>query len=121
MDGVFGFRWSPRQVHDDDTPDPALVSRNDRRVKRSLHRRPVATPQHRFKFAVGDYVCLLERRSVFDKAYRGNYMQEVFSVEQRMWVALYRVKDLAGGEVEGWLYEPELARVPRPDKPHCHV
>ena len=30
---VFGFRWSPRQVHDDDdAPDPALVWPNDRRV-----------------------------------------------------------------------------------------
>ena len=71
---------------------------------------------------MGDYVCLLERQSVFDKAYRGNYTQEVFRVEERQWapwrnwVAWYRVQDLAGGEVEGWFSEPELARVPRPDK-----
>ena len=112
---VFGFCWSPRQVHDDDVPDPELVWRNNRRVKRLLRHRPVETPKRRFKFAVRDYVRLLDRRSVLDKAYRGNDMQKVFRVEQRKWapwrnwLALYRVQDLAGGEVEGWLYEPELA------------
>ena len=45
---VFGFCWSPRQVHDDDGPDPALVWCNNRRVKRFLRRWPVETPQRRF-------------------------------------------------------------------------
>ena len=81
---VFGFRWSPRQVHDD-APDSALVWRNDRRVKRLLRRRLVETPKHCFKLAVGDHVRLLERQSIFDKAYSGNYSQEVFHVEERKW------------------------------------
>ena len=71
---------------------------------------------------MGDYVCLLERQSVFDKAYCGNYTQEVFRMEERKWatwrnwVALYWVEDRVGEDVCGWLYEPELARLPRPDK-----
>ena len=46
----------------------------------------------------------------------------MFRVEERKWapwrdwVALYRVEDLAGGDVRGWFYEPELTRVPQPDK-----
>ena len=112
---VFRFRWAPRQVHDD-APDPALVWRNDLRVKWLLRRRPVETPKRRFKFAVGDYVCLLECQSVFDNAYQGNYTQEVFRMEECKWVALYRVEDLAGEDVRGWFYEAELARVPLPDK-----
>ena len=113
---MFGFHWSPRQVHDDN------AWRNDRHVKRLLRRRPVETPQRHFKFAVGDHVRLLERQSIFDKAYRGNYTQEVFHVEEckwapwRNWVALYRVEDLVGEDVCGWFYKPKLARVPRPDK-----
>ena len=43
---VFGFRWFPRQVHDN-APDSASVWRNDRCVKQLLQCRPVETPQHR--------------------------------------------------------------------------
>ena len=119
---MFGFRWSPRQVHDNDAPDSGLVCRNDRPVKRLLRRRPVETFQRRFKFGVGEWVRLLKRQSIFDKAYQGKYAQEVFCVEECKWapwcnwVALYRIKDLTGEDVRGWFYEHELARVPRSDK-----
>ena len=89
----------------DDTADPSLVWRNDLRVKLLLRFWPVKMPKCGFKFAVGEQVRLLERQSVFDKAYRGNYSQEVFCVEEgkwahwRKWVALYRVEDLTGEDV----------------------
>lgn len=65
------------------------------------------------KFKVGDYVRISNERTVFKKGFTPGFSEELFKITS---VALrtpvvYYIEDLAGEEISGTFYEPELQKV----------
>lgn len=65
------------------------------------------------KIKVGDYVRLTKEKKVFSKGYTKTYTEEIFRVDTLIprVPPVYRLKDLAGEEITGTFYEPELQKV----------
>ena len=66
-----------------------------------------------FKFSPGDRVRISRARSALDKAYRGTYSQEIFTVLSRRHTRppSYQLADINHSLVEGMFYEPEMIKV----------
>lgn len=65
------------------------------------------------KFKIGDYVRITRAKHVFEKGFTANFTEEIFrikSIAQRIPVVYY-IEDLAGEEISGTFYEPELRKV----------
>lgn len=68
------------------------------------------------KLKVGDMVKISRLKGVFNKAYMGNWTEELFLVEkvwERVPYPMYGLKDWSGDIIEGAFYEHELQKVER--------
>lgn len=92
------------------------------RVLKVQRARENAKKSRQFKYKVGDTVRTVAYKSVFSKAYRGTFTEEVFRIASRYrkfpdyHINLYRLKDLMDDDIRGVYYEGELEKVQLPDK-----
>ena len=71
----------------------------------------------RYKFKVGDTVRISKYKHIFEKGYKANWTEEVFTVVQRIprRPPVYRIKDSQETVLEGTFYEEELQKVEKPE------
>ena len=64
----------------------------------------------RFKFNIGDQVCISKTRRAFKKGYLPNWTEEVFTVSKRVprRPPVYKIVDYDGEGLPGTFYEQEL-------------
>ena len=69
--------------------------------------------QIKFRFQPGERVRISRLKSALDKAYRGTYSEEIFTVLSRRHTRppSYVLTDIRGSVVQGVFYEPEMIRV----------
>ena len=73
--------------------------------------------QVRFKFQVGDRVRISKVKRMFEKSYRPDFTEDMFTVCQRFarQVPVYKLKDDAGEILDATFYEGELQKVIKND------
>jgi hypothetical protein len=66
-----------------------------------------------YKFKVGDQVRISISKNIFDKGYKDNWTEEIFTISKRIPrnPVVYRLKEHDGVELSGTFYEQELQRV----------
>ena len=66
-----------------------------------------------FKFKVGEQVRISKSKLRFDKGYKANWSDEIFTINARIArpIVVYRIKDYNGKVIRGTFYERELQRV----------
>jgi len=71
----------------------------------------------RWKYDVGDKVCISMQRRPFKKGYVGNWSEELLVVGTRLPTSpvTYKLKDLAGDDIKGTIYTDELQFVTKLD------
>ena len=81
------------------------------------HKTPPLPRDYRFKFKVGDPVRISRDKGPFGKGYRDTFSEEYFHVKQRLMrqPPAYRLEDLAGGEILGVFYEPQMMKIVPPE------
>ncbi len=97
---------------------PAEVDINNESVVREqLYGKERSRPPVQFKFNVGDRVRIAKYRHQFKKGYLPNFTEEIFVIKRRYssHPPTYQIEDLAGEEVAGIFYEPELVKVVKTD------
>lgn len=69
-----------------------------------------------YKFSIGDRVRLSKRKEIFEKGYEANWTREIFIVYDHAAKPLpvYRVKDLQGQKIAGYMYENQLQKAEEP-------
>ena len=119
-----------------------FVHAYNHRVHRSIQKRPVdVTPENdlevyhtlykkrldrltkkrfkgiKYKFKIGDHVRISKYKHVFEKGYKPNWTEEVFTVTQRIArrPPVYRIKDSQETVLDGTFYEEELQKVVKPE------
>ena len=83
------------------------------------HAQYVKTPDRvRFKFHVGDYVWISKVKGTFDKGYKPNWSEEVFTVaEQKKTVPpTYKLQDFDNIIINGSFYKPKLQKIEKPER-----
>jgi hypothetical protein len=67
----------------------------------------------RYKFQVGDRVCISRLKGTFEKGYMPNWSTELFTVADRRdrEPPVYKIRDDRGEVIESVFYEPELLRI----------
>lgn len=103
------IKMTPREVNDKNI---LQVYRNIKEsqmsnVKRKLKRKKKP------KFKIGEYVRITREKHIFEKGFTANFTEEIFRIKS---IALrtpvvYYIEDLAGEEISGTFYEPELRKV----------
>lgn len=65
------------------------------------------------RFKVGDYVRITKEKNVFGKGFTPNFTEELFKIKSisLRTPVVYYIEDLAGEEITGTFYEPELQKV----------
>ena len=68
----------------------------------------------KYAFEIGDKVHLAMDRSVFHKAYKETYFQEIFEIYSRTPThpPRYKLKDMLREEIKGTFYEQQLTKIP---------
>lgn len=96
---------------------PKDVSKeNDVKVWKSLYW-PTSkqyAPLQRFRYEIGDYVRLTYLRRTFQREYDQKWTGEIFKVSRRYkrgGIAIYKIKDFNGNDIEGTFYQGELQKV----------
>ena len=96
---------------------PSEVNRaNEDAVRRRLY--PLKSKKKpKWKYAVGDKVRISMQRRPFKKGYTGNWSEEIFVVDSLhpTQPVTYGIKDLAGEDIKGKFYEPELQKIDKRD------
>ena len=89
---------------------------NQKEVREHLYGKAKSV-RERFKFKVGSKVRISKNKMTFEKGYRPNWTDEIFEVCERLErnPPVYRIKDLAGEQLEGTFYEWELQEVEKPN------
>jgi hypothetical protein len=74
-------------------------------------------PPLRYKYNVGDRVRITKYKHVFQKGYLPNWTEEIFEIADKYptYPVTYQLKDLAGEDIKGKFYEPEIQRVVKTD------
>lgn len=87
--------------------------RNILQVWKNLNRDTAARREPRL--TCGDFVRLAKPKGIFDKGYKPLWTDEIFTVHRVIPhnQPVYRLKDLAGDELTGQFYEPELQKITR--------
>jgi len=72
----------------------------------------------KYKFKVGDAVRISKYKKVFEKGYKENWTEEIFTVSKRLARSppVYRIKDSRDEPIIGTFYEEELQKVERPEE-----
>ena len=71
----------------------------------------------KFKFLVGDPVCISKSRRTFKKGYLPNWTEEIFTICKRITRErpIYKLTDDSGEILEGSFYEEKLQKVIKED------
>ena len=71
----------------------------------------------KFKFKVGDTVCISRDKGVFGKGYEDTFSEEYFVIKQRLMrdPPIYRLKDLKDEDILGVFYEHQLQKITPPE------
>ena len=71
----------------------------------------------KWNLKIGDKVRISMHRQAFEKGYEGNWSEELFVVNARHPTEpiTYSIRDLAGEDIKGKFYEPELQKVSKHD------
>ncbi|HSN23007.1 MAG TPA: chromo domain-containing protein, partial [Methylomicrobium sp.] len=96
---------------------PAQVDpTNEQTVRNRLY--PPKPKTLKYKYDVGDTVRISIKRQLYDKSYMGHWSEELFTVSARHPTepVTYGIKDLAGEDIKGKFYEPELQKVVETDR-----
>jgi hypothetical protein len=91
-----------------------VTTENEDLVSRRLYpEKPV--PQ--WKYAIGDKVRISKYKHIFQKGYLRNWTDEIFTIVERYPThpVTYGLRDLAGEDIKGKFYEPELQKVIKTD------
>jgi len=114
----------------------SFVHAYNHRLHRSIKRRPVdvteknqheifetlygipARSKPKYKFKVGDAVRISKYKMLFEKGYKENWTEEIFTVSKRLPRSppVYRIKDSQQETLVGTFYEEELQKVERPEE-----
>ena len=92
-------------------------SENETDVSHRLYP-PKTTRKPRWKLQLGDKVRISMRSHPFEKGYEGKWSEELFvvSVRHPTEPITYSIRDLAGEDIKGKFYEPELQKVSKRDE-----
>lgn len=94
--------------------EPASVNAdNKNEVLENLYGNLKSLKRKQPTFKVGDTVRIGRQKLHFEKGYKQNWSIEIFTVNQiiRRIPTVYKLKDLAGEEIQGTFYEAELQKV----------
>jgi hypothetical protein len=112
------IKMAPEQVKKSDEVYLWMNAYDDNRNKKSkleTNSSAHAVPRRtRFKFKTGDNVRISHMRQPFDREYDERWTVEYFVVNSRSIkqnIALYRLRDIDGEDIEGTFYEGELQKV----------
>ena len=97
---------------------PASVSLlNVGQVRRKLYGKSWTKPGRKFKFKLGDQVCISKSHCTFRKDYLPSWSQEIFTVTKIIprVPPVYRLQDYVEYEIEGVFYAEELQKVHKSD------
>ena len=101
---------------------PAEVGlHNEEEVRARLY--PLKPKSYRWKYDVGDRVCIAMQRRPFRKGYLGDWSEEIFEIASRLPTSpvTYEVRDLADELIEGRFYEYEIQKVLKSDDEHFDI
>lgn len=90
----------------------AVTVDNQRQVWQTLYGNEATTlPKHAFK--IGDTVRISKEKLRFEKGYEQNWTREIFTICKiiNRIPVVYKLKDLAGEEIEGTFYKEELQKI----------
>ena len=94
-----------------------VTSLNDHKVYETLYglKKKTKTPKYHFK--IGDVVRISKYKYIFEKGYKPNWTEEVFTITQRIarQPPVYRIKDSQETVLDGTFYEEELQKVEKPE------
>jgi hypothetical protein len=84
---------------------------NENDVRARLY--PVKSNTYKWKYSVGDKVRIAMQRRPFHKGYLGEWSEEIFVITSRISTTpvTYKLNDLAGDQIKGRFYEPEIQKV----------
>lgn len=101
------IKMTPSQVNDENI---VQVYRN---IKESQLKRLKIVEKKKPKFKPGDYVRMSKSKTIFEKGFMSNFTEEIFKVKSvaTRTPVVYYLEDLAGEEISGTFYEPELQKV----------
>ena len=97
---------------------PASVSLlNVGQVRRKLYGKSWTKPIRKFKFKLGNQVCISKSQRTFKKGYLPSWTQEIFTVVKIIPKVppVYQLRDYADDEIEGVFYAQELHKVQKSD------
>lgn len=88
-----------------------VTSKNAIKVRKRLYGYVGKT--EKFAFEVGDHVRIVSTKWAFQKAYEGQWTEEMFIVVERIKriPPVYRIKDLNGELIKGTFYKNELQKI----------
>ena len=115
LQDIHGYNYS---YHQSIGQAPASVSLlNVGQVRRKLYGKSWTKPGRKFKFKLGDQVCISKPRRTFKKGYPPSWNQEIFIVTKIIprFPPVYRLQDYAEDEIEGVFYAEELQKVQKSD------
>lgn len=101
------------------TPEDAIKPENYQQVYDALYNRPKRkTPEQRRKdrtavFQIGDKVRISLHKRLFEKGATANWSEEIFEISNVLVTKrpiVYKIKDLAGEELEGTFYRQQLQK-----------
>jgi len=101
---------------------PAEVDDDNEQIVRSrLY--PPKPKTYRWRYETGDRVRISMTKRPFRKGYLGDWSQEIFVIASRLATVpvTYQLKDLAGEDIKGRFYEPELQKVTKSDDDHFAI
>lgn len=102
------IKMTPSQVNDENI---VQVYRN---IKESqMKRLKIAKKKKKAKYKPGDYVRITKAKIIFEKSFVSNFTEEIFKIKSvaTRTPVVYYLEDLAGEEISGTFYEPELQKV----------
>jgi len=113
---------------------PDMVHAYNNRVHRSIKMKPVQVTKEnvtlvrtnlypnkyldiRYKFRVGDFVRISKNKSAFEKGYKENWTEEIYTVTKRFArkPPVYNIKDSQENTIVGTFYAEELQKVEKPE------
>jgi len=103
------IKMTPNEVNDKNI---LQVYRNIKASQLSNVKKKLKTKK-KPKFEIGDYVRITKEKKVFEKSFTANFTEEIFRIKSiaRRIPVVYYIEDLAGEEITGTFYEPELRKV----------
>ena len=71
---------------------------------------PLKPKSYKWKYDVGDKLCIAMRRQPFKKVYVGNWSEEIFEIDARLPTVpvTYRLKDMADDGIKKKFYKSEI-------------